>query len=39
MALKFTDVYCQKRQHCYDRDECRKADRAHKANVGRGKMT
>ena len=33
MVLKFTDVYCQKRHHGYDREKCRRPDRLFKVKI------
>ena len=31
-----TEVYCQKKHHCCDRDKCRKADRFFKVKIDKG---
>jgi hypothetical protein len=33
MALKFTDVYCQKKHHFYDRDKWRRTGRFLKVEI------
>lgn len=35
MALKITDVYCQKKHHCYVRDKCKEADGFSKDEIER----